>query len=178
MKKIAKSLLKNFSINEHNYKLEKLEEKALITNLKIEDILIENIFNINKDFYFKKTSEFKNDIFLKKIINNNKYLLISPILIKELILKNNISKTRKKYIITNNNILKNPIFNEELDISDFIIEKSNNNDPLYIETSLFNYFYLSFKTLNKFSKLIIIKNYNIYLMKRKNIYYIFIKKIN
>ena len=54
---------------------------------------------------------------------------------------------------------------------DLISEKEI--EELFFDTSLLNVFYLNKKTINNFSKLLITKEFNIYLLKRGKYYYLF-----
>lgn len=164
---LNKSFSKNLSINEQ----EKLILKKFI-NSEIKEISIGD---------FKITVSFKNRFFFKKIEEKDflslKYLLkkINKVVSLEATIFNqfnNINLKEPKKFIFSENTFFNPIENNliEIELEKILLNKSN---ELILDTSLFNIFYLNKKTVNHFSKLYLMENMNIYLLKRKNMYYLF-----
>jgi len=174
------SLLKNLSIKEHIDKINKKKDFTLKKDLILSNLTIKDIYFKNK-FGFKKITEkeFNKLKFFFNNLNNNKisFLTINPIFFKSFIEKSNINNIQKLYLIKDYTF-KNMFFNEEFNFKDFIIKNNNINNNEFLFNSLFlNEFYLTKKVFNSFSLFIFLKDTNIYLLKRKNKYFIFINEV-
>lgn len=158
---------KNLSVKEQVDLLNK-KFSTRIKSLDINDYKIINL--LNKDNMFIK--EINENMFyeLKEyFINQKKSLVLNPFFVKNILKKDNFIYRYKDKKFLN-------IFDKDYLISKKFILKENNDFDINMDTLFFTQFYLNKKTINSFSFLIFIKNFTIYLLKRKNIYYIFILK--
>lgn len=165
---LSKSFNKKFSFEEQ----ENLILNKFI-NAEKKDLLI-NDFNLNvfykKRFFYKKLEE-KDFVYLKKILDSLNIVVSFDATIFNCLTEFNL-KEAKKYLFSDNTFF-NPIEDNFISIELKKILMNKNSEQLMLDTSLFNVFYINKKTANHFSKLYLIENYNLYLLKRKKFFYLF-----
>ena len=152
---------KHLSISEQINKIDSFFKDSILTSLFINQHKIEYIKQKDRFFYKEiNQQDFENILF---ILNNENTLILNPIFLKY----NNF--------IGISQILNNKIYsplNGECEISGSFILKNSENS-FYFDSTLLKRFQLTEKSINHYSYLIFYKNMNMYLMRRKDRYFIF-----
>lgn len=160
---------KNLSVSEH---IDKLNNRFLasepIASFSF-DLMNVGEMKRHNSYLMKKISSHEFDKYFHILKNTNQSVILNPIIIKNMLKKENF------LYIYNNKKLSNIFENTYLIENKYIVKDSESNE-LTIDTLFFDTFYLNNKTINAFSYLILTNVYNIYLMKRSDLYYIFVKE--
>lgn len=160
---------KNLSVSEH---IDKLNNRFLasepIASFSFDLI---NVIEMKRhdSYLMKKISSHDFDKYLHILKNNNQSVILNPTIIKNMLKKENFLYVYGDKKLSN-------IFEKIYEIEDKYIVKNSESGELTIDTLFFDTFYLNKKTINAFSYLILTSVCNIYLMKRSDSYYIFVKE--
>lgn len=173
---ISKSLNKNFSIVEHRDRIISKFKYSKELTLNFFNIQIENVKKKER-FYFKEISEREFDklnfIFEKE--NTNIY---KGSILNDLVDFSFIDKDPHNLMLADST-LENPFIREDkLEIKEkLIVKESLFEETLLIDTTLFFTFLINKKTANNFSRLVVMEGKNVYLMKRKKTFLLFMLDI-
>lgn len=163
------NLNKNLSVIEHIGLLtKKISNGILVNELDLYGLMVTDIYK-HKDIYLKKISQHEfekiNYYFYKEI----DCLILNPFTLKKMLKKENFIYCFK------DNMFKN-IFNDTFYIENKYIIKYSSNIEIKLDTLFLSKCLLNRKTINSFSFIIIIGSDIIYIMKRKDVYFLFFYK--